>query len=254
MAGFLTTSPTLPIPPDVTPPQPSVRAAVLAGLDRSVTGLIAGLEAEGVHTWSAEHAAEALAVAEEAGPELILLGEELDADPSLVVGEFRRVAPGARILFLMSGTSHRRAAFLVSLGVDDVLSPPHSAPGVLLRAYVGALIARRRQPGGDGAGRSRIVVDRFSRTVLDAQEPTALTAREFDLLQRLLASDGRVVSRSSLLADIWGEEQDNEAVLDATVHRLRRKLERDHSSPQLLVTIRGIGYRLESSRVSISEN
>jgi DNA-binding response OmpR family regulator len=254
MAGFLSMSPPLPKSPDPSTPRAPLRSAVLAGMDRAVPGLIAGLEAEGVHTWSAGHAAEAISVATEAEPELILLGEDLDADPSLVIGDLRRAAPSARILFLMSSPSHRRAAFLVSLGVDDVLSPPHSASGVLLRAYVGPLLERRQEPGGGNESRGRIVVDRFSRTVLDPKQPMSLTAREFDLLQRLLVANGRVVSRSSLLADIWGEEQANEAVLDATVHRLRRKLEKDHSSPQLLVTIRGVGYRLESSRVSISEN
>jgi two-component system, OmpR family, response regulator RegX3 len=254
MAGFLSTSAPLSLDSDLQQPASSVRSAVLAGMDRSVPGLIAGLEAEGVHTWSAEHGREAIQVAGTVEPELILVGEELDMDPSTVVGELRRVSPEARILFLMSNSSHRRAAFLVSLGVDDVLSPPHSAASVLLRAYVGPLLEERRSRVDSDGGADRLVVDRFSRSILDPTQPTSLTAREFDLLERLLQADGRVVSRSSLLSDIWGEMQDNEAVLDATVHRLRRKLEKDHSSPQLLVTIRGVGYRLESNRVSISEH
>jgi DNA-binding response OmpR family regulator len=233
---------------------PSVRSAVLAGMDRSVPGLIAGLEAEAVHTWSAEDASEAVLLAARVGPELVLLGDQLDADLSRLLPALRISAPNARILYLISEVDHRKATALVETGVDDVLAPPHNAGGILMRALIGPMLLERAASGGTVLRGSRIVVDRFSRTVLGSDRPNALTAREFDLLERLLQAQGRVVSRETLLADIWGEEQDNEAVLDATVHRLRRKLEQDHSSPRLLVTIRGVGYRLEASRVAITSN
>lgn len=228
-----------------------VTSALLAGILSEAPGLIAGLEAEGVHTWSADHAAEAMEIAHQVKPDLILLGEDLDADPSYILAECREAAPECRVLFLLGSVSLRRAAFLLSLGVDDVLAPPHAASHVLLRAGIGPLLDTRRtyRSGQNG----RIVVDRFSRTVMNQEDPATLTVREFELLERLLEASGRVVSREALLVDIWGEGQDNEAVLDATVHRLRRKLEADHASPRLLVTIRGVGYRLEDSRVSIED-
>ncbi len=241
---------------------PSSRLAtntvVLAGVEEGATALIAELEAEGVHTWSAEHAAEALEVAHKVAPDVILLGEFLDADPSMVLEEFRRAAPKARILYLLRSANVRRAALLLSLGMDDVLAPPHGAPHILLRASLGPYFEARAhaRARGENGGRERadhLVVDRFSRMVTSQEDPAALTVREFELLERLLEAEGRVVSREALLADIWGAEQDSEAVLDATVHRLRRKLENDHSSPRLLVTIRGVGYRLENSRVSIAD-
>jgi DNA-binding response OmpR family regulator len=188
-------------------------------------------------------------------PDVILLGEDLDADPSRLVDGLRAAAPQALILFLMSGVSARRVAYIISLGVDDVVAPPHLASGVLLRAMASPLLQARAREGRVREGRPEVLlVDRFSRMVLNQDEPVSLTAREFELLERLLDARGRVVSREDLLADIWGEDQDSEAVLDATIHRLRRKLETDHSSPRLLVTIRGIGYRLESSRVAISDD
>ncbi len=233
---------------------PVIRSAVLAGMDRSVPGLIAGLEAEAVHTWSAEDASEAILLAGRVEPEVVLLGDHLDSDLSRLLSALRHVSPRARVLYLLSEVDPRRAAALVEAGVDDVLAPPHNAGGILLRALIGPMLLDRAS-GATGPRRgSRIVVDRFSRTVLGSDRPNALTAREFDLLERLLQAQGRVVSRETLLADIWGEDQDNEAVLDATVHRLRRKLEQDHSAPRLLVTIRGVGYRLEASRVAISSN
>jgi len=215
--------------------------------------MIAGLESEGVHTWSMEHAADAIEMSRVSGPDLIVLGEGLDSAPSYAVPALRTAAPSSRIFFLMGQISPRRAALLVSLGVDDVIPPPHSAAHVLLRAHIGGLLERRAAGAAPQPTPDRILVDRFSRTVLNRADPASLTAREFELLTRLLDASGRVVARETLLSDIWGQEQDSQAVLDATVHRLRRKLECDHSSPQILLTIRGVGYRLENSRVGIAE-
>jgi DNA-binding response OmpR family regulator len=232
----------------------SVSTAILAGIGRQGTPLVAGLEGEGVHTWSADHAAEAIGIAAESPPDLILIGEELDADPSTVLEALRRAAPHARVLFLLGSPGIRRAAFLLSLGVDDVIPPPHDAAGVLLRAAMAPLIEQRgRSRESNGTQERRLRVDHFSRMVLDRKDPAVLTVRELELLERLLNAEGKVVSREDLLEDIWGEEQQSEAVLDATVHRLRRKLEADPSAPRLLVTIRGVGYRLENTRISLVE-
>jgi len=248
MASYMT----LPTKPVASPPV-SITSAVLAGLDDGATALIAGLEGEGVHTWSTEHTVEAIGMSRESAPDLIVLGEGLDSAPSYAVPELRRAAPSARILFLVGTMSARRAGLLLSLGVNDVIPSPHSALHVLLRAHVGGLLERRAAGFAPEAAPDRILVDRFSRTVMNRDEAAALTAREFELLARLLEARGRVVARETLLSDIWGQEQDSEAVLDATVHRLRRKLESDHSSPRILMTIRGVGYRLEDSRVGIAE-
>lgn len=251
MASYLTL-PTTPFQP-LAPVADPITSAVLAGLDNEATGLIAGLEGEGVHTWSTEQSADAIEMSRQSGPDLIVLGEGLDSAPSYAVPRFRRAAPSSRILFLMGSASARRATLLVGLGVDDVIPPPHSALHILLRAHVGGLLERRAAGSTPDSPSDRILVDRFSRTVMNREDPASLTAREFELLARLLEARGRVVARETLLSDIWGQEQDSEAVLDATVHRLRRKLESDHSSPRILMTIRGVGYRLEDSRVGIAE-
>jgi DNA-binding response OmpR family regulator len=57
---------------------------------------------------------------------------------------------------------------------------------------------------------------------------------------------GEVVPRQHLLADIWGDEHRGEAVLDTTVHRLRRRLQEELSRPDLVATVRGVGYRLRT--------
>jgi len=248
MASYMT----LPLTPVASAALP-ITSAILVGLDEGATALIAGLEGEGVHTWSTPHTVEAIGMSRDSAPDLIVLGEGLDSAPSYAVPELRRAAPAARILFLMETISARRAALLLSLGVDDVIPSPHSALHVLLRAQIFGLHEWRAAGPESETLPDRILVDRFSRTVMNREDAASLTAREFELLARLLEARGRVVARETLLSDIWGQEQDSEAVLDATVHRLRRKLESDHSSPRILMTVRGVGYRLEDSRVGIAE-
>jgi two-component system response regulator RegX3 len=230
-------------------PGPSLKSALLAGVPAENGHLVDELESLELTVWSAAHAAEAIELAAQAEPDLVVLGEELDADPSQVISAIRAAAPRAPIVYLLSAPLIRRAAFLISLGMDDVIIPPHRGESILFRASMAPLLARKKDPR---SGVDTIRVDRFSRTVLTGEHPVALTTREFQLLERLVDARGRVVSREDLLREIWGESQDNEAVLDATVHRLRRKLEVDVSTPRILVTVRGLGYRIEAGRIWIS--
>lgn len=235
--------------PDMTRPGPTFQSALLAGVSADNAPLITELEDLDIQVTAATHAAEAIEFATQIEPDLVVVGEELDADPSQVLSAIRAAAPGAPIVYLLSAPHLRRAAFLVSLGMDDVIIPPHRGESIVFRASMAPLLARRKDPK---SGADTIRVDRFSRTVLTGDHPVALTTREFQLLECLVDARGRVVSREHLLKEIWGDEQDNEAVLDATVHRLRRKLEVDVSTPRILVTVRGLGYRIEAGRIWIS--
>jgi DNA-binding response OmpR family regulator len=233
----------------MTRPGPTFQSALLAGVPADNRQLMREFKDLDVEVTVAEHAAEAIEFATQIEPDLVVLGEELDADPSQVLSAIRAAAPGAPVVYLLSAPHLRRAAFLVSLGMDDVIIPPHRGESIVFRASMAPLLARRK----DGkTGADTIRVDRFSRTILTGEHPVALTTREFQLLECLVDARGRVVSRDHLLHEIWGTSQDNEAVLDATVHRLRRKLEVDVSTPRILVTVRGLGYRIEAGRIWIS--
>jgi DNA-binding response OmpR family regulator len=230
-------------------PGPGFKSVLLAGVPTEGGDLLEELASLDLSVELASHAAEAIEFATQSEPDLVVLGEELDADPSQVISAIRAAAPRAPIVYLLSAPHIRRAAFLVSLGMDDVIIPPHRGEAILFRASMAPLLARKKDPR---SGADTIRVDRFSRTVLTGEHPVALTTREFQLLERLVDARGRVVSREDLLKEIWGDTQDNEAVLDATVHRLRRKLEVDVSTPRILVTVRGLGYRIEAGRIWIS--
>jgi DNA-binding response OmpR family regulator len=81
----------------------------------------------------------------------------------------------------------------------------------------------------------------------DAEVP--LTAMEFRLLETLAQNLGQMLSRPQLLERVWGyQSSGDDRLVDVTVRRLRVKLERDPSNPELLVTVRGLGYRLQATR------
>jgi DNA-binding response OmpR family regulator len=93
----------------------------------------------------------------------------------------------------------------------------------------------------------RLQIDVRAREVRVAQQPVALTAREFDLLQVLAEHPRQVFTREQLYERLWGPYGDRHTL---TVHigRLREKLEEDPAHPQHIITVWGVGYRFEGDR------
>jgi len=232
---------------------PRGRSILLVGLDRLTPPFVAGFEAEGIRTISAESDQEALALTHAHRPNVVLVGQNVDGNPFELLHDLRALHVDALLLYLAPSADTGPALEALVHGADDVVAPPHSVASVILRARI--LRSRRGERFSahqDLQRPSRLVVDRLSRTVMDGGTPVALTGREFELLERLLGANGQVVPREEILKDIWGQEQDNEAVLDATVHRLRRKLEKDPGQPTILTTVRGIGYRLAVQHIRLT--
>lgn len=221
--------------------------AVLVGCGRITHALGGALEEEGVRASGFERSMHALDEVRHFPPTLVVVGSSIqDCDPFDFLDELRGLDADVCLLFLADRSDRDMAVAALGRGADDVLPPPHSVSAILLRAQV--LLTRRRldpQPTSSARHRvGRFEIDVNGRRVLDDGRPVSLTGREFELLHRLMEARGRVVSREDLLEDIWGSEP-SEGVLDATVHRLRKKLERNLSEPRFVTTVRGIGYRLE---------
>jgi two-component system, OmpR family, response regulator RegX3 len=159
---------------------------------------------------------------------------------------------GCTVLLLMDRHCPTTALRALARGASDVVAPPHSAASIALRYHVAGL-RRRELPRTPLPERPRLSgreLDLKGRRLMHEDGPVSLSGREFELLTRLLDARGEVVDRHTLLVDIWGETEGTTAVLDATVHRLRRKLERDPTEPRVLTTVRGVGYRLEGVSAS----
>jgi two-component system response regulator RegX3 len=138
----------------------------------------------------------------------------------------------------------------LELGADDYVTKPYSA-----RELVARIRAVLRRRGGEpeappaeavlAAGPVRMDVERHV-VAVDGQQ-VALPLKEFDLLEVLLRNAGRVLTRMQLIDRVWGSDYVGDTkTLDVHVKRLRAKIEPDPANPTHLVTVRGLGYKLEA--------
>jgi two-component system alkaline phosphatase synthesis response regulator PhoP len=152
-------------------------------------------------------------------------------------------------IIVLSGRSGETDRIVgLDLGADDYLVKPFS-PGELVARVRSVL--RRSSP--DLAGEAIVVgalrIETASRRVLLDDREVELTPKEFDLLAFLAAHPRHVFTRSQLVDRVWRSSSEwlGEATVTEHVHRLRLKLEQDPSKPQLLRTVRGVGYQLLDS-------
>jgi two-component system, OmpR family, response regulator RegX3 len=188
-------------------------------------------------------------------PRLVIVGSQGDGQALPLISTIRAHSPRSLILYLAPSTAAEAALPALLHGADDAVAPPHAVKQVLFRARLAEYVRGGRSgdvTSDDPEKKGPILVDPASRSVEGPLGRATLTGRELDLLERLLLAGGRVVPREELLRDIWGEDQDSEAVLDATVHRLRQKLEADPGDPEVVTTVRGIGYRVDGDRVRLT--
>lgn len=136
----------------------------------------------------------------------------------------------------------------LELGADDYVTKPFSSRELVARIRA---VMRRRGSQPNGAGESALTagsigmdVDRHVVTV-DGQV-VKLPLKEFELLEVLMRNAGRVLTRGQLIDRVWGSDYVGDTkTLDVHVKRLRAKIEPDPAQPRVLVTVRGLGYKLE---------
>jgi two-component system response regulator RegX3 len=138
----------------------------------------------------------------------------------------------------------------LELGADDYVTKPYSARELVAR--IRAVLRRRGEaaeaPSADGvleAGPVRMDVERH--VVAVDSEQISLPLKEFDLLEYLMRNAGRVLTRGQLIDRVWGSDYVGDTkTLDVHVKRLRAKIEPDPANPKYLLTVRGLGYKLEA--------
>jgi DNA-binding response OmpR family regulator len=151
------------------------------------------------------------------------------------------------IMITASGTITDRIVGL-ELGADDYVIKPFSITEVIARIRA---VLRRGRPRED-VGELRIrdlTIDLGARRIWQSERELEFTRKEFDLLVRLARDAGRVVSRESLMADVWDVNWfGSTKTLDVHIAILRRKLGDDPSAPTYIHTVRGVGFRLADAR------
>ena len=152
-------------------------------------------------------------------------------------------------IIVLSGRSGETDRIVgLDLGADDYLVKPFS-PGELAARIRSVLRRSSQDLAGETIVVGRVSIEPASRRVLNDGDEVELTPKEFDLLAFLAAHPRRVFTRSQLLDQVWNSSSEwlGEATVTEHVHRLRLKLEPDPSKPQLLRTVRGVGYQLVDS-------
>lgn len=137
----------------------------------------------------------------------------------------------------------------LEMGADDYLTKPFGVSELLAR--VKAIFRRVDALAGQAKGSVKLLrfgealsIDPISREVQVRGSPVALTHKEFDLLLHFAQNPGRVYTRGQLLDAVWDYSDDRyEHAINCHINRLRAKIERDQSSPELLQTVWGVGYR-----------
>jgi DNA-binding response OmpR family regulator len=199
----------------------------------------------------ARTAAEALRIAREIEPDVVLLDLTLpDGDGRDVCRELRRASDVPIIMLTARGTETDRIVGL-ELGADDYVVKPFATDEVIARIRA---VLRRYRRGATAAGRVTVGdlrVDLAARRAWLAGEELRLTRKEFDLLARLASDAGHVVTREVLMSDVWDENWfGSTKTLDVHIAWLRKKLGEDPGAPRHIHTVRGVGFRLaaEESR------
>ena len=216
--------------------------------------LVMRLQLSGYRVICAEDGEEALEHFHREAPDLIVLDVRLPKLDGFAVCRRLRAESCVPIIFLSAVDAISERVAGLDLGADDYLPKPFSPKELEARITTilrrvgsgGAVVENREVPTGQGVLRlGDLVVDTNRRQVTRDGERINLTYTEFSLLELLFRDPGSVVPRAEILEQLWGYPPRRSAdlrVVDVYVARLRGKLEPDPRNPELILTVRGIGY------------
>jgi DNA-binding response OmpR family regulator len=208
------------------------------------------LERAGFTVLSTESGAEAPTLAASASPDLVVLDLGLPDVAGETVARELRAAGHIPILILTAKSAEEDRIRGLELGADDYVTKPFSPRELVLRVQA---ILRRGGPvatqGTTSYGAGVLVIDEPKRLVTVRGAAVDLTPTEWGILVALAAVPGRVYSRFELINRVRGYEFEGyERTVDSHVKNLRRKIEEDPASPQIVQTVLGGGYRIGLAR------
>jgi DNA-binding response OmpR family regulator len=209
------------------------------------------LERAGFTVLSTGSGAEAITMAADTAPDLVVLDLGLPDVPGETVARELRAASAVPILILTAKASEEDRIRGLELGADDYVTKPFSPRELVLRVQA---ILRRGSPaaaaqGVASYGGGALVVDEPRRTVTVRGTPVQLTPTEWGILVTLATVPGRVYSRFELINKVRGYEFEGyERTIDSHVKNLRHKIEEDQGNPGVILTVLGGGYRLGLAR------
>lgn len=205
-----------------------------------------GLETAGFKVEVEGDGRQALVRFRQAQFDLVLLDIMLPSLGGVELCRFIRQESLVPIVMLTARSETADIVLGLEVGADDYLTKPFEMPELIARLRA---VLRRSNAEQDGekilVGALEIDAEAFTATRKGS--PLDLTTTEFKLLLELARAKGKVKTRDSLLQSVWDYDYLGDSrIVDMAVKRLRSKIEDDPSDPTLIVTIRGVGYRMEA--------
>ncbi|WP_114905434.1 MtrAB system response regulator MtrA [Ornithinimicrobium murale] len=200
------------------------------------------LRKEGLEVAHCADGGRAVALFREFRPDLVLLDVMLPTLSGVEVCRHLRAESGVPIVMLTARTDTKDVVAGLEAGADDYVVKPFKPQELLARIRARLRRSDRREPSQLNVG--DLVVDVAGHTVKREGEELPLTPLEFDLLVALASRPNHVFDRESLLEKVWGYRHAGDTrLVNVHVQRLRAKIEKDPENPQIVLTVRGVGYK-----------
>jgi len=222
------------------------RVLVVDDEDR-IRGIVRGyLEADGFEVVEARDGDQALGVARDWKPDLVVLDVMMPGTDGVEVLRRLRTVSEVPVILLTARSEEVDKLVGLSVGADDYVTKPFSPRELVAR--IKAVLRRGggapRTEAGDRLVFDGLVIDVDGREVERGGAPVGLSTLEFDLLVALARAPGRVLTRRQLLEKVWGFDFfGDERVVDVHIRSIRKALGDSADDPELIGTVRGVGYK-----------
>ena len=226
-----------------------VTVLVVEDEESFIEALTVGLAREGFRVQVARDGEAALDMFDAVRPDVVLLDVMLPRVSGVDVCRELRKRSRVPIIMVTAKGSEIDTVVGLEVGADDYVTKPYRIRELVarMRAVMRRSADREEDLGTDALQVDDIALDPERHEVRIRGEQVQLPLKEFELLHVLLANAGRVITREQLIDRVWGSDYVGDTkTLDVHVKRLRGKVEKDPANPQRIITIRGLGYKLEA--------
>ncbi|MBD8080720.1 MtrAB system response regulator MtrA [Cellulosimicrobium arenosum] len=205
------------------------------------------LRSEGFDPVFCEDGDRALEAFRSTQPDLVLLDLMLPGKDGTEVCRLIRAESGVPVIMLTAKSDTVDVVLGLESGADDYISKPFKPKELVAR--IRARLRRSDEPAPEHIGVGDVEIDVTGHRVTRDGEAIALTPLEFDLLVALARKPWQVFTREVLLEKVWGYRHAADTrLVNVHVQRLRSKIEHDPENPEIVLTVRGVGYKAGAAR------